>query len=262
MCLIVTKPKGKSLPVAEQFNFWFKGHPDGFGLAFLHQKKVRILKGALSVERMFELLAKMKEYLDKTKPEDVDMIFHFRQATNGSISPKNCHPFPITDNQEDLASLDILTDCALAHNGIIFNYDGDSYPYGLEGNTEDSLDKTDTQQFIEDYLVGMGDSLWNPSVQDLIADFTDSRFAFLSERGITYIGDFSEENGYKYSNGGYKGTMINQLTLEHGEATCLLCGTDKSPLYFVDEDLTILCASCLRQLEGVEPNEENEVGRF
>lgn len=279
MCLIVAKPKGIPLPKRKQMEQWFNTHPDGFGLAFLHDNKVRILKGAMKFKQVRKLLKKMSHCLGKTNPNDVDIIFHFRQATSGTIQPKNCHPFPITSKKEELESLDVLTDCALAHNGIILDYSLASKQIKLLGQSE----KTDTQEFIEGYLVGLGDSLWNPFVQKLIQGYTESRFALLSSRGITYIGDFLEEEGYKYSNGGYKlekqgytlptddfgyerygyyGASKSAYLDEEEEnvgIACELCQKISPTVYFLPNGNALGCLNCFVGTTGRSPELEDRV---
>lgn len=282
MCLIVAKPKGVCLPEYEKMEEWFVTHPDGFGLAFRYGGRVRILKGAMTVEQIFPLLAMMQAYLGKTKPRDVDIIFHFRQATNGQAIPANCHPFPLTKEESAQASLDTLTACAIAHNGMIWSPTilvnnclegyGD-YAEGIgflsSGIQNIASNKTDTQEFIEEYMVGLGESLWNPTVQKLIEAYTNSKFALLSKRGITLIGKFIKEDGYWYSNGGYKpaATSIIQLETLCGQAidenSCDGCGAYDSSLYYgPDDTVTKVCYSCFQVFYNRRPEAEELVMQY
>ena len=207
MCLIVVKPKGVRPPSKTKMKRWQRQFPDGFGLAYLHQERVRILKGAMTTRATKRILAQVARSLGGAELKDVDIIMHFRQATAGQVEPKNCHPFPITDDQAALSSLDIETDIALAHNGIVFSTD-DYYPgyskYGYYSAQTLLHSKTDTQEFIEQHLVGLGDILWDKQVQGLIGLSMGGKCALLSSRGITYIGEFIEDGGLLYSNSQYK----------------------------------------------------------
>lgn len=204
MCLIVTSPKGKSLPKRADLKRWFKDNPDGFGLAYNTGTEVRILKGGMDFSGMFKIIRKLNRQLrglGLTK-EDVDIVLHFRFSTGGHIQPCNCHPFPLTTDEALLAGTNVQTEMAIAHNGIITEYStfyrsGAYYSYTWEN-------KTDTQQFIEEYLANMGRAILNPAVRDLIEDYTVSKFAILTESKIFYIGNFIEDNGFLYSNSGYK----------------------------------------------------------
>jgi hypothetical protein len=187
VCLIVVKPKGKPMPPMDDFDRWFTSHPDGFGLAYNQSGHVVINKGQLSVKAMRKSL---KHIMSEIDTEKTDMMFHFRQATDGSVKSHNCHPFPISPTGGH--KLKNVCDMAVAHNGIIF----DCKPTKNE-------DKTDSQIFIERYLVPMEGAFLNKGVASLITAYTTSKFCILN--GITYIliGKFIEDNGYFYSNLGY-----------------------------------------------------------
>ena len=281
MCLIVAKPKGTNLPRNKDLRRWFREHPDGFGLAYSLDGKVKILKGALEENEMFNLIAKMKRELGKTSPRDIDIILHFRQATGGTITPENCHPFPLTVDQKALAATEVETDCAVAHNGIIFGYAAYNVNMDKSWTFVDSS-KTDTQEFIEDYLVDLGDSLWQPTVQRLIEAYTESRFALLTTKGITYIGEFIEEHGCFYSNGGFK-DIKPVVVIKHPEVSlygdvyyanypeeygegcreepniCPACTEVAEELYEIPDDYTPVCSSCFCRFVGREPSLEEKV---
>lgn len=231
-------------------------------------------------EQMFTLLDKVRHILDS--PQDVDIVFQFRAAVTGSITPRFCHPFPIVKDQQDLDSLDVLTDCALTHNGVIFEYATQSW--ASKGKL--TRDINDAQEFIKDYLVNMGDSLWNLAVQKMIEDYTMSKFALLSAKGITYIGDFIEDNGYRYSNEGYKGDSFRKKYIQRsygfeeeswreetyfrgaqrplihkgeGGCRCDFCQDYHPVVYHLNPDRaskdyeSIVCHACFLYLEGMPP---------
>ena len=281
MCLIVVKPKGVSLPKRKKMRQWFATHPDGFGLAFLHNGQVRILKGAMNIKQMSGILNKMDTYLDNVSSVDVDIVFHFRQATHGQKSPANCHPFPLTKEQDALASPDVLTRCAVAHNGILWGYNlwNDNYSvygsYNICGDqciidTDPTEDKTDTQEFIEDYLVDLGDSLWNPAVQRLVGAYTESKFALLSDEGFVLIGKFTEDKGCWFSNDGYKplkSAPTNEAAsvvpfVSRGEDCCDGCLTYCSPLYYMPKDENSrVCYPCFQHFCGRLPKDEEQANQ-
>ena len=268
MCLIVAKPAGINMPSKRRLKFWFRGHPDGFGFAYLNAGVVHIVKGAMTKREMFQLLGKAQEKLGEVRLANVDVLLHFRQATKGSICPSNCHPFPLTKDEKDLSALEIEASCAVTHNGIIFDYSywgGVSYSepafFYQKGQGES---KTDTQQFIEDYLVDLKSALWNLAVQKLLVSATFSKFALLSKKGITYIGEFIEDGGCYYSNLGYKKpaklgskpmSYIDRCELgvldEHRGSTCEFCEQSVYVRYPLNSSL--VCFACFERLEGISP---------
>jgi len=250
MCLIVVKPKGTPIPQNKLFKCWFRDHPDGFGLAFVEGRKVHILKGAMSIRGMKRMLHQARECLREAPLIDVDMIFHFRLATTGVIAPENCHPFPLTQDETLLASLDVKTDVALVHNGII---PGLMYAPVISK-------ETDTQVFVKEHLVGMGEALFNPKVLALIRDYTKSKFVLLTPKGITYIGEFINDQGCWYSNGGYKPMPpINypswQVEVEQDTLLCANCDRAYPAVYMVGQGVEdgVLCLNCFRNIIGRDP---------
>lgn len=261
MCLIVAKPSGVPMPNKKNLKAWFKTHPDGFGLAYLHEGRVHIVKGAMTSRAMCRLINKVRIELKGTSLDDLDLLLHFRQATNGQIEPKNCHPFPITSKENALSSLEVETDIAVAHNGIIWDYS----TYYKEEWTYPETDKTDTQEFIEDYLVGLGSNIWNPAVQKLIEAYTESKFALLSSKGITYIGQFITDGGLLYSNGGYKPPVYlyeEDTWKDEGyeyspQRICEFCEQPAPALYCPPKCDSLVCQGCFVVLEGRQPREED-----
>jgi len=281
MCLVIGKPKGLPLLGKKKMRTWFGRFPDGFGLAFQDGNKVRVLKGAMNEKQMFQVIDLMEKYLhkqDKTV-EDVDIIFQFRAAMTGSVCPEFCHPFPITDDRKALNGLNVITDVALAHNGVIWKYNDLQFEWNYYSGGKLG-DVNDAQEFIVDYLVGMGDSLWESSVQKLIGDYTDSKFALLSNRGIDYIGEFVEDGGYFYSNLGYLTTKKIQLAQykassnyfggwgdeaqagwkgkdgEDGGIVCDFCGQVVSKVYFMPDDESQVCSMCFELSARRKPTED------
>lgn len=264
MCLIIAKPKGLPMPGRKAMKRWFYKYPDGFGLAFQDKGQVRVLKGAMDIHKMFKVVDIMKGYLrqdDKTV-EDVDVVIQFRYAITGSPCPEFCHPFPIAKEREALDSLNVLADKALAHNGTIWEYNQTGYTASWE-------DVNDAQEFIRDYLVDMGDSIWNVGVQALIEQHTYSKFAILSRKGIAYIGKFIESGGYWYSNDGYlkakpqpiaKQTTALQVS-SHKKAwedgwtgvLCDFCSQEHVLSYQVPDDESCVCWDCFISLVGRFP---------
>ena len=131
MCILIHKPKGIEIPEREYLKNCHDNNPDGIGIAWIDERRItHIRKGFMKFKSFMKFLNPKKKELKK-----YDVIIHFRYATHGSVSPGNCHPFPIDINLRNLRStaysgrFDIL-----AHNGVIFEY----------GNVKNSSDLSDT----------------------------------------------------------------------------------------------------------------------
>lgn len=84
MCVIIYVPKGVELPSKDELRAAYNRNHDGCGFVSKsdHYR-------SLNFESFLKRLLKRKI--------DEDVIIHFRLATHGSVSIKNCHPFRIGD---------------------------------------------------------------------------------------------------------------------------------------------------------------------
>lgn len=201
MCVIIAKPAGVKMPTNKTLRRAFTNNPDGFGLAYkVVGGMPHIKKGAMTFKAMKMLLRSIPN------PVDAEVILHFRLATSGHIYEGNCHPFPLSRKAEHLTALEITSRMAIAHNGIIYSSTKPTVAYygnpDVWGDKWDAL--SDTQEFIRDYLVDIGDAIFNKGVRKLIEDDTMSKFAILTTKGILLIGDFTNDKGLYYSNASYK----------------------------------------------------------
>lgn len=195
MCLIIAKPAGVKMPSNKLMKRAFDNNPDGFGLAYrLSGGMPHIKKGAMTFKAVKRLIRSTPDLID------ADVILHFRLATKGHIYEGNCHPFPLSRNPDHLTALEVTSRMAIAHNGIIYS---STKGYGKAwDSTDDAL--SDTQEFIRDYLVDIGDAIFNKGVRKLIEDDTFSKFSILTTKGILLIGDFTNDQGLYLSNDSYK----------------------------------------------------------
>lgn len=208
MCLIIVKPQYCSMPPDKYIANAYNNNPNGFGLAYWEQgmDAVHIEKGAMSIKSIFKMLDGVPNTFDKV------ILMHFRFATNGDVCPENCHPFPIASDIWKLQALDLDTTLAIAHNGIILDFNTKSFDYKDYNYSEDKgywtkeLDGlSDTQEFIRDYLVDCGRAIYNRGVKKMIEAFTESKFAILAVGGrVDLIGEFEKEAGLFYSNLSHK----------------------------------------------------------
>lgn len=190
MCIIIAKNPGVNLPSKKVLKSCFNSNPDGAGIMYNQGGKVNIAKGFMDFKSFWQF------HQDRKFDRSTAIVYHFRIATAGGTSPENCHPFPISDNEELLKKLSIEgEDIALCHNGII--------PI----NTPKHL--SDTQVFIKDILAGVKGELIakNASIIKLVERATaGSRFALLyGNGGIITSGQgwIPDSNGLIFSNDSY-----------------------------------------------------------
>ncbi len=201
MCLICVAPRGTD-KYSEFFVNTIKGlvqsYGDGCGYAakindLVEGPKIWISKG------YFDKSADM--ILDDIKSLDLreedELMVHGRGATCGLINDTNCHPFVISNKEEELNMIEGWTDKpVMAHNGLI----------------DDSGDKiiSDTYQFVRDYLS-----------DDVVLQFMRKHVEFFErgfkkmigwskmsilfpDRDLLFVGNWEEHKGYLFSNQGYK----------------------------------------------------------
>lgn len=106
MCVIIWKPKGKMLSEEAIRAAWSR-NKDGFGYMYYDEEADCIRYGKDIYKDPQLIIDKFKELTDK------EACFHFRLRTHGATTDKQCHPFLVTDQEED--GRDIL----FMHNGII-----------------------------------------------------------------------------------------------------------------------------------------------
>lgn len=139
MCVIVYKPKNSKIRLNTLKACW-DANPHGAGIMWADDGKVFGIKGLMKFKDLETILRKSEMVTDDDRVNgDLGLVFHFRLATHGGISPENCHPFPISDDMADLKALHWEDDLGVAHNGVI-DIDG----------IEDG--DSDTQTYIESYL--------------------------------------------------------------------------------------------------------------
>lgn len=191
MCIIVAKPAGVKIPLQILKNC-FDSNPDGAGMAFqLPSKDVFIRKGFMEFQDMKNSLRDLGKRMDLT---DSNIIMHFRVTTHGLSDKGNCHPFPI-EGLDYARKLSFITSTAVAHNGVITGYGGFNQIY------------SDTQVFINKILtplVAKHPGIYrDPEFLDMLRKSTNSKFAFLDNKGLSITDGFTEDDGLFLSNTSY-----------------------------------------------------------
>ena len=191
MCVIASKPAGIEMPKDEYIRNMFENNSDGAGLMYAVRNKVHIEKGFMDLTSFKIKLAELDAaYGLKNLP----LVMHFRITTHGGTKPENCHPFPITDSEALLKKRICTTDVGVAHNGII-----DIVPRkGI----------SDTMEYIISQLAPLKKAVpnfyKNKWLVKMIYNAIDSKMVIMDGKGdMTYIGEFKECDGIKYSNQSY-----------------------------------------------------------
>jgi hypothetical protein len=236
MCIIVYKPAGIPIPNYNILLNCFDSNPDGVGYMYQdnNSDKVIIEKGFMSFNDLIIAIENLNSKIDITAS---NLVIHFRYATQGSINPANCHPFPITAKVKQLQQTTITANMAMVHNGVI--------PFCLDYNNKNKL--SDTQIFIRDYLSKMDNStLFNPAVLALIEESTSSKFIFMDNSRVKILGRFIEDKGIYYSNDTYKKSrwykaskIKNKISMYSITDYCIYCGQ-----YGYVDKYNGLCSQC------------------
>lgn len=178
MCLLVFKSAKSKVSDEKIQNAW-NNNSDGAGIAWAMEDGVHMLKGFMTLEDL-----KSKLHLIEGKPA----ILHFRIASIGEKSEKNCHPFKAGGGW------------VMAHNGTI-------------GDIETKGEESDTSAFARSIMKPMlkhnPKILFEEHTRGLLQERigTGSKMVFMNHRGDRVFlnehrGDW--EDGVWYSNYSHK----------------------------------------------------------
>lgn len=194
MCIIAAKPAGVKMPDQETIRRMWYGNPDGAGVMYALDGKVRIEKGFMKLSALETRLDEIRKTADL---DATGVVLHFRITTHGGTRPENCHPFPITDSLARLRMTRVTAPVGVAHNGII-------------DITPRDRSISDTMEYIASQLAPLSRALpsfyANPDAMTLIQNAIRSRMVFLTGGGELYMtGNFVEQDGIFYSNKSFQG---------------------------------------------------------
>ena len=187
MCVICASPKGTRQPSISEIRKMFHRNPDGAGYMYAKDGKVYIHKGFMNLD----------DFLDAIKGERFtaqdSVVYHFRISTQAGVNPEMTHPFPLSNQRENMKALDVICGCGVAHNGIIRLT---SDPWETE--------YSDTAIFITDYLskyILEPNDLKHPELLNAITALIQSKMAILDGSGyIATLGHFFNDRGLLFSN--------------------------------------------------------------
>lgn len=165
MCVIAYIPAGVHTPSNNTFYQIYQCNPHGIGIA---------TPNGISKTLSFT------KFLTDIKRRDISdpCIIHFRYATHGSVSVKNCHPFH-----------DDATGITFAHNGVL--------PISSQN------DQTDSELFFRNTALPLFNQhgiLSDNALYEIDQQRHGSRFIFMHDRHIIMQGDYTQVNNVYYSN--------------------------------------------------------------
>lgn len=190
MCIAIYIPAGKDIK-DEQIKNAFANNSDGAGVMHYDRLgQVHYTKGFMDVDSLIN-------YWRKSTSSKYPRAIHCRIATSGKISKGCCHPFPITDDLDDmLKPSGIGMNGCLIHNGVFHKYTP----------KEGMLSKySDTMIFTQKVMYPLHTILHNGGVEELLDDMTSRVLVFLPNFEVHKYGTwkFNEENGFYASNDTY-----------------------------------------------------------
>lgn len=177
MCIIAVIPQGKKIDDETFFTMW-TNNPDGAGMMFIENRKVRVIKEFYDSYRLW------KEYLKASKLS-TPIVLHFRIATSGKVNGYNIHPFKVHDG---------LYFC---HNGI------------LDIEVPVTSKENDTQIFNNSVLKHLPqDFIYNKGINRLLYSTIGryNKFVFINDAGFIKIINKRAgiiDSGVWFSNKGY-----------------------------------------------------------
>lgn len=195
MCIIVVKEKGFAFPTEEILKSCFESNPDGAGFMVATGKEVVIRKGFMDFKSFINALNKARKEFGDNKT----YVMHFRITTQAGVRPDCTHPYPISENMDDLRKLTFKCKVGIAHNGIISLTSQSHCDYGKR--TKGAITYNDTMLFVTEYLSNM--KKLKQSIIETLAP--GNRFAVLYKDGTCNVmgHGWINDNGIQYSNNTY-----------------------------------------------------------
>lgn len=183
MCIICYIPKDMELAEKYIFEAMWYNNPDGAGIMWQQDNVVRYKKGYFNFNDFYNDVVKIKN-------TNVNMAIHCRIATSGGINSEMCHPFKISNKDEELKETYNECEIALMHNGIIR---GLGYKYS---------GMSDTAEYIKDTLYPRykKDKTFYLDTETISNEITGSRLIFMTSKTVRMIGQWYKIDGCYYSN--------------------------------------------------------------
>jgi len=187
----------------------WNNNKDGAGYMFAKNNQVMIKKGFLTFDAFYNSL--IEDY-EANNLKNNNVVMHFRIGTSGGINKEKTHPFPVTNNVDELNKLKTTCKVGVVHNGILSDY------------VYDATQFSDTQNFIRDFI--------HPLIRLARFNLNNDYFKTITTKELKYnkiillknddsvvmLGDFIEDDGYYYSNNTYKEYKLSSFNWSDYEA--------------------------------------------
>jgi predicted glutamine amidotransferase len=202
MCIIIGKVSGVKFPKDEYLKTSESHNSDGIGIAYHKFGTDKVI-----IKKDFKDVNDLIKFQNENLKEEDSVLYHFRFATHGLKDEGNRHPFPASKDENLLRSVNLETNLAIAHNGVLSEY-------------SDKKNKlSDTQLFIGEIMSDevIINNINNEVILSLIAErVSPSRLAIMQKNGdIIFLNTFTEEDGCLYSNTNYKTPKFNYLNTNY-----------------------------------------------
>lgn len=199
MCVIINKKAGQKMIKEETLRKAFNHNSDGAGIAWTlgtpnNPKPITLRKGFMTFDSLWDYITKMKRRYGEDLL-DLSMIIHCRITTHGGTSQYNTHPFPLSNDMDDLNALSLKgLKTVIAHNGIVSSV-----------NVPKTATYSDTMLFIQKQLHPISELNPNwyefPKVLEALKDIIGSKLSILNDKGEIYtVGEFHQLDGLEFSN--------------------------------------------------------------
>ena len=158
---------------------------------------------------LYDFLKRMSSIKNEINILDTTMVFHFRISTSGNIDKGNCHPYPVSSDTNKLRLVNCETNLAVAHNGIIHNYNETNKPiykekieniltsdYEINGTIVDEEEYELMIDYLETIPYGVtiylkdGISEYNYYDKNIYIDTVDKTVYHISNNKISYVGEY------------------------------------------------------------------------
>lgn len=187
MCVICLSQKGIRQPNNDEIREMWATNPHGAGYMFVRDGRVTIHKGFM------ELKDFMRSVESEKFTDDDVVVYHFRISTQAGVTPEMTHPFPLSEDLDDMKILDCTCSVGIAHNGIIRLTSCKDKEY------------SDTALFITEYLpmlIRDTKDITDKRVKKTIKALALSKLVLINGEGdVAIIGDFwADDSGLLFSN--------------------------------------------------------------
>lgn len=191
MCIIIFKPEDAEILKKKMYKRCFRNNPHGAGYAWWDEEgdTWHVRKGFMTFKEWWKSFNKMH-----FTAEDC-FIIHFRVGTSGHRKGPDCtHPFPVTEDYEEMRKLEFSSKNIVFHNGVI--------NYGR-------ADISDSMLGVGEYIAPLFPYMNTKSIENILEELLmveKCRWLITEGREATLFGKWIEDKNYKgiyFSNSGY-----------------------------------------------------------